>query len=369
MRRGSAPRASRGRPSLEATCSSVILFGDAARLRKCAMSASHEFKAGDIVLAKIKGYPAWPGILMDDANVPSAVREERPSAKAAPYTVRFFPAADYHWSSARDLKPLTPHDIDAFLANPKHKGQLREAYVLAKDPHEWNAKQNKIVEEHEAWVAEHGNEEDEDDEDEEKEGDDDGQEDKDDEEDEDEAPAKKRSSKSTRSQPSKRARSSSTAKGANSTTEPAAPAGKEGDADAEHEAEEELDPATRRVREWRHKLQRAFLSKGGVIVASDMDAQDATFKTVEAYTDMTVDQLKATKIGKVMKRIHHLPEIPRDDEFKFRQRAGDLMKRWGALIDAQPAAQADGADVAAAVETPAPGASEAAAVEHPVEKA
>lgn len=101
---------------------------------------------------------------------------------------------------------------------------------------------------------------------------------------------------------------------------------------AVREQEEELDPATRKVREWRHKLQRAFLSKAGVIVAEDMDAQDATFKTVEAYQDMTVDQLKATKIGKVMKRIYQLPDIPRDDEFHFRDRAGELMKRWSALI-------------------------------------
>ena len=80
-----------------------------------------------------------------------------------PHTVRFFPAADYHWSSARDLKPLTPHDIEAFLTNPKNKsGALREAYELAKDPHAWNEKQNDIVKEHDAWVEEHGEEEEED---------------------------------------------------------------------------------------------------------------------------------------------------------------------------------------------------------------
>ena len=72
-----------------------------------------------------------------------------------------------------------------------------------------------------------------------------------------------------------------------------------------------------------------FLSKTGTISAADMDAQDTTFKTVEAYQDMTVEQLRGSKIGKVMKRIHHLPEIPRDDEFHFRERAGKLMKEWG----------------------------------------
>ena len=240
---------------------------------------------------------------MDDAHVPRAVREERPSTKTVPHTVRFFPAADYHWSSARDLKPLTPHDIEAFLTNPKNKsGALREAYELAKDPHAWNEKQNDIVKEHDAWVEEHGEEEEED-------------------EDEDRQEAPKR--RTSRAAPrAKRAR----------TDEPAEEPEAAATTAAVREQEEELDPATRKVREWRHKLQRAFLSKAGVIVAEDMDAQDATFKTVEAYQDMTVDQLKATKIGKVMKRIYQLPDIPRDDEFHFRDRAGELMKRWSALI-------------------------------------
>ena len=268
------------------------------------MSATHDFRVGDVVLAKVKGYPAWPGILVDDAHVPRAVREERPSTKTVPHTVRFFPAADYHWSSARDLKPLTPHDIEAFLTNPKNKsGALREAYELAKDPHAWNEKQNDIVKEHDAWVEEHGEEEDEEDEN----------------EDRQEAPKRRTSRAAPRA---KRAR----------TEEPAEEPEAAATTAAVREQEEELDPATRKVREWRHKLQRAFLSKAGVIVAEDMDAQDATFKTVEAYQDMTVDQLKATKIGKVMKRIYQLPEIPRDDEFHFRERAGELMKRWSALI-------------------------------------
>ena len=267
------------------------------------MSATHDFRVGDVVLAKVKGYPAWPGILVDDAHVPRAVREERPSTKTVPHTVRFFPAADYHWSSARDLKPLTPHDIEAFLTNPKNKsGALREAYELAKDPHAWNEKQNDIVKEHDAWVEEHGEEEEE-------------------AEDEDRQEAPKR--RTSRAAPrAKRAR----------TDEPAEEPEAAATTAAVREQEEELDPATRKVREWRHKLQRAFLSKAGVIVAEDMDAQDATFKTVEAYQDMTVDQLKATKIGKVMKRIYQLPDIPRDDEFHFRDRAGELMKRWSALI-------------------------------------
>ena len=56
---------------------------------------SQKFNVNDVVLAKIRGFPAWPGIVMDDKNVPSAVLSERPVVKHRDlYTIRFFPAAD-----------------------------------------------------------------------------------------------------------------------------------------------------------------------------------------------------------------------------------------------------------------------------------
>ena len=363
------------------------------------MSAPHEFKVGDVVLAKIKGFPSWPGIIMDDENVPRAVLDERPSGKSSLHTIRFFPAADYHWASARDLKLLTNEDIDTFLEGSTRKsGDLLKAYKLAKDPHKWNAEQNRIVKEANDWLEEHGDEEEEEEEDAQGEEEDQEQEeqdnesageDNDDDDNDSEKGGKKYGAKpSTKASSKKRSSSANTSRHASSTKRarasehesddakeadelvdgledrhkagPASDASKTGDkekataatdagadadadADAdkdahsgkEHDASEELDPATRKVREWRHRLQRAFLNKGGVIVARDMDAQDATFKTVEAYTDMTVDQLKSTKIGKVMKRIQQLADIPRDDEFHFRERAGELMKKWSALLDTQ----------------------------------
>jgi len=48
---------------------------------------------------------------------------------------------------------------------------------------------------------------------------------------------------------------------------------------------------------------------------------------------MTVEQLRASKIGKVMKRIVSLPGvIPRDDEFKFRERANALVNKWANVL-------------------------------------
>lgn len=196
------------------------------------------------------------------------------------------------------MQRLTAADISEFLAKTAKKStDLYKAYQIAQDPTAWNAEKNRIVKEHEEWLANGGAEEEE-------------------EEGEEEAP-RKRKAPTAGAQRKK----------------PKAP---EPEEKAEPEIERTslltVDPATKRVREWRHKLQRAFLNKDGVIVASELDTHDATFKTVEAYTEMTADQLKATKIGKVMKRINQLTDIPRDDEFKFRERAGALMARWGAIL-------------------------------------
>ncbi|WFD32098.1 hypothetical protein MSPP1_003140 [Malassezia sp. CBS 17886] len=209
------------------------------------------------------------------------------------------------------MVPLSTRDIDAYIADPHKKtGDLLKAYKLARDPTVWNEEQNRIVHEHEEFLARRAADP----------SSDDGRADEDGVGEEDAAPqAKKRKPAARRAEPAKKGRV-------------APEEATDAVAAARVDEEEEYDPATRKVREWRHRLQRAFLNKDGVIVPEDMENQDVAFKVVEAYTDMTADQLKATKIGKVMKRIHQLADVPRDDEFHFRQRAGDLMVRWGAIL-------------------------------------
>jgi len=60
------------------------------------------------------------------------------------------------------------------------------------------------------------------------------------------------------------------------------------------------------------------------------------FTTVEGYQNMTVEHLTFTKIGIVMRHIHLLEpaQVPRDDEFKFRERAKVLIDKWHGLLDA-----------------------------------
>ncbi|EST08478.1 PWWP domain protein [Kalmanozyma brasiliensis GHG001] len=296
---------------------------------------SHKFQTNDVVLAKVRGFPAWPGIVMDDANVPQAVLKERPQIKHRDlYTIRFFPAADYHWAFSKDLELLGKDKIDAFLAGPnRKKGDLRQAYELARDPHSWNEEQNTVVRNYEQSLQDAADEEEENQDQLEEED-----------EDDEEVSSKKRKrapetgkvreSADKRNKKSKVAEAAAKPKSEKPASKAAAAAAANGD-----DKEEHLDPETKKVKEWRHKVQKVFLGKEGTIHADDMPGADATFKTVEEYDGMTAEHLRTTKIGKVMKRVMQLSDIPRDDEFHFKERAEKLCAKWGAIMaggDAAP---------------------------------
>lgn len=89
-----------------------------------------------------------------------------------------------------------------------------------------------------------------------------------------------------------------------------------------------VDPETKKVRGWRHSLQRSFLTKTGAINANDMESMNKTLKMVEEYSGINADVLRTTKIGKVMRRIVQLSDIPRNEEFSFKERAEKLCDKW-----------------------------------------
>ncbi|KAG9018171.1 hypothetical protein FRB90_012015 [Tulasnella sp. 427] len=85
------------------------------------------------------------------------------------------------------------------------------------------------------------------------------------------------------------------------------------------------------IKDWRLALQRAFLT-GERLRATDMPYLDQVFSTVENYPNMTIDYLQYSKIGKVVRRVALLAEIPRDDEFHFKDGAQSLVQKWQAII-------------------------------------
>ncbi|KAG8740892.1 hypothetical protein FRC10_003780 [Ceratobasidium sp. 414] len=333
-----------------------------------------KYEVGNVVIGKVKGYPPWPGEIIDPEAAPKKVKAERPlSKKVTFYCVRFFPVGDHSWLPTKDVSRLLPHEITAYINEPsKKKGDLLEGYKIAKDPHDWRKEKDTLAA-REKEMEESGRvpdsgvdrdelEEDEDADDssglskkvkpkkrkresavkesaEEKKGkrkraseqlvkqrrgrgtkksaehieseDDEGE----------PAADKPTSSKVDKERPSKRTKKESVA-----PAPAAAAADDEGD-----DAAMASDPEAAKVKEWRHKLQRAFLTKTAP-APEEMSGLDAVFTTVEQYDKMTVEYLSYSKIGKVMRKIIQLTNIPSDEQYHFRQRAQALVTKWQQLI-------------------------------------
>ncbi|KAJ7219657.1 hypothetical protein B0H12DRAFT_1241466 [Mycena haematopus] len=122
---------------------------------------------------------------------------------------------------------------------------------------------------------------------------------------------------------------------------------------ARERAKIEADPEAMKVREWRLKLQifLRFLSSNKVLLDDEMPAMDALFTTVEGYRNMTVEYLQYSKISKVMRHIHRLDAInvPRDEEFHFRDRAQALVDKWNELLNSNSPVDAKGGEDGEAV--------------------
>ncbi|TFY65264.1 hypothetical protein EVJ58_g2092 [Rhodofomes roseus] len=313
---------------------------------------SYQFR--DVVLAKIRGYPPWPGM------------GERPNAKSKKGTwfcVRFFPAGDYGWIVPRDISKLQPHEIQAYINEPyKKSADLLQGYRIALDPTEWEKEREamptarrrratmtrrspslrpkKRKRDSEATPAKSkakpktpkkGSAE----------------------------PATKKKAPSTKAKKnghkSKALVESEDEGGAEAEDENAGPSkqasppptkkakrekeGKESKEGKDGEEGEDsalaADPEASKVREWRHKLQKAFLNAKALPKDEDMPALDQLFSTVENYQNMSIQYLTFSKIGKVMRHINALPKdkVPRDDEFHFKDRAKTLVDKWHDILN------------------------------------
>ncbi|GAA5865251.1 hypothetical protein JCM1840_003964 [Sporobolomyces johnsonii] len=296
---------------------------------------SHVYAVGDIVLAKLKGFPAWPARVSDESDATSDVLKEKPSKSKNLHLVRFFPNGEYSWSVSRDLSLLTPKEIDAYLSSSKRKGSLSDAYKIAQNPAQWlQAKADELAEweEQQAALAEL--------EDEDQLA-----------SDADEAGGSKAADKSN-----KRKRDSTAGKKAEgdkkkkAKTEKLAKSRTAGGVKKDY-TDDEAEPAPKKakgtpsvdsdgetVKGWRHKLQKVFLGKSAP-AAEEMPKCAEYFDAMEKF-DMKKEWLVESKLAKVLKRIALLKDdsIPDEDKYSFRERSSALAAKWTALLGGSNAA-------------------------------
>ncbi|KIK05161.1 hypothetical protein K443DRAFT_675316 [Laccaria amethystina LaAM-08-1] len=362
------------------------------------------YNLNDTVLGKVRGYPPWPGMVVDPDNVHPSVALERPSSKKATfYCVRFFPMGDHAWLVEKDMSKLQRHEIESYISEPhKKSSELLNGYRIALDPATWLAEKEAMIQdtvdmEENAEIDQLA--ETEDGEDEGAAGKKQGKKRK-----RDDASAsvkekkeRKKADKQAKAKPKKDADAASNTKktkatNGNGTSKRSKKSQSmvesedegEAEADAEDEVEDDADagPSTKsskkasaaadkaaaspppakkakrdrdddadevkgsednesiKVRDWRHRLQKTFLSNKSLPREEEMPNLNELFKTVENYEGMTIEQLQFSKIGKVMRHIAVLTEdkVPRDDEFKFRLRAGALVERWHKILNANKGA-------------------------------
>lgn len=90
------------------------------------------FTPNDIVLAKLKGFPSWPGIVIPESFLPEDVKSKQPKKKDV-YPVLFFNDNSYMWASEKELRILPVEEASKNAGKTKTKKALREAFRIASE--------------------------------------------------------------------------------------------------------------------------------------------------------------------------------------------------------------------------------------------
>lgn len=246
------------------------------------------------------------------------------------------------WIAPKSIKPLARHDVQKLLDKADKRKDIAAGYRELLDPPDVESlkyEEDEVAEEEEEEEAE---EEQEEDDVAEEEQDQDGGDSDDGEGDEygrgeefdDEKPAKR--GRRARAAPAARKRRAEAAakpetpakkKAANGKASPAAPAV------SEEDILKKWEHRKGSILFIRHKIQKALLKKEDEQVSeADIDALDSYYSKLEQIKEIDISLLRATKIGKVMKRVIQLSAIPKDDEFHFRERSRKLIESWQEIM-------------------------------------
>ncbi|ORZ14133.1 hypothetical protein BCR42DRAFT_62335 [Absidia repens] len=114
-------------------------------------SERKRYPSGEIVFAKLKGYPWWPAKIEDECNVPKPVLEAKKKKKTAigAYIVFFFGSLDYAFFSEKMLRPFNHGTVQQDINAAKFKNKdLVEALRQALDPTSLDFLQKPTTQQH-----------------------------------------------------------------------------------------------------------------------------------------------------------------------------------------------------------------------------
>ncbi|KAH6626053.1 hypothetical protein B0J18DRAFT_130182 [Chaetomium sp. MPI-SDFR-AT-0129] len=350
---------------------------------------------GDHFFVKLKGFPQWPVIICDEDMLPASLLKTRPvTAKRADGTYRedyadggknaadrtfpimYLQTNEFGWISNTLLTDLDPTTILQDVKVDKMKGALKGAHQLASENHPLSYYkevlqnyQEELIEQEKAKAARAATpkgkkakaasaDEDEDVE-------------MEDAPEATETPAKGKKAKKRKAEdsaetpqrtesakkPKIKLTTSATPKANGAASTPKATKGEGKSAktkskkkDAEETVEEaakepELSAEEKHVRKskevlfLRHKIQKGLLTRDQEPKEEEMKLMSDYITKLEAFPDLEVSIIRATKINKVLKAILKLDNIPKEDEFKFKPRSQVLLDKWNKLlaVDGTPA--------------------------------
>jgi len=81
----------------------------------------------------------------------------------------------------------------------------------------------------------------------------------------------------------------------------------------------------------RHKLQKGLCSKENPPTADEMPSMVDHLNALETFQDLEPSIIRETKAAKLLKVILRT-DIPRDDEFKFKERCQKLLAGWTSIL-------------------------------------
>ncbi|KAI7907412.1 uncharacterized protein BX663DRAFT_495790 [Cokeromyces recurvatus] len=94
-----------------------------------------EYTPGDIVFAKLKGYPWWPARVENDEDIPPKVLKQKGKSKGVLYTVFFYGSRDYGFFGPDCVRPFDREAVERDLKAKKFKTKdLELAIHQALDP-------------------------------------------------------------------------------------------------------------------------------------------------------------------------------------------------------------------------------------------